>query len=258
MRARSTLFTLYTEFFPKEGRARVRDLVRMMAILGFSEAAVRAALSRSAKRGWVRAGREGRVAFYALAPRIRWQVQQVRRRLYTPPPPWEGGFLLLLPREPKDRGARERFRRELLLLGFASVRNGAYLGLGEERALGELLGFYRLEATLFRAEPLALQEVLRAFPLEEALGGYRALLAGPLPQDPDPEEAFAALVRLVHEWRKNLFRDPGLPPALHPLAQAIAEARAHLLERRAWLWQQAAPFLRALGAEASSFSPALR
>ncbi len=258
MRARSTLFTLYTEFYPGSSLARVRDLVRMMALLGFSEAAVRAALSRSAKRGWVLPRRLGRAAAYALSPRVRWQVAQVRRRLYAPPPPWEGGFWLLLPREPKDRGERERFRRELLLLGFASVRNGAYLGLGEEEALRELLGFYGLEASLFWAEPRALEEVLEAFPLEEALRGYRALLAPPLPQDLAPEEAFRALVGLVHAWRKLLFWDPGLPPGLHPLAQGIAEAREGLMARRAWLWGRAMPFLNGLGVEASSFSPALR
>jgi phenylacetic acid degradation operon negative regulatory protein len=30
------------------------------------------------------------------------------------------------------------------------------------------------------------------------------------------EEAFAVRSRLVHEWRKFLFRDPGLPRALLP------------------------------------------
>ena len=33
----------------------------------------------------------------------------------------------------------------------------------------------------------------------------------------DPEEAaYAARFRLVHEWRKFLFTDPGLPPELLP------------------------------------------
>ena len=34
--------------------------------------------------------------------------------------------------------------------------------------------------------------------------------------DPADEEAFAVRSRLVHEWRKFLFRDPGLPATLLP------------------------------------------
>ena len=79
MRARSTIFTLFVEYVYPERAARVRDLVAMMSALGFSEMAVRAALSRSAKRGWVVPKREGRAAYYALSDRVYWQVRQVRR-----------------------------------------------------------------------------------------------------------------------------------------------------------------------------------
>jgi phenylacetic acid degradation operon negative regulatory protein len=37
--------------------------------------------------------------------------------------------------------------------------------------------------------------------------------AGP---EPDDEQAFATRFRLVHEWRKFLFLDPGLPRPLLP------------------------------------------
>ncbi len=37
------------------------------------------------------------------------------------------------------------------------------------------------------------------------------------PSTPSPDEAaFAARFHLVHEWRKFLFADPGLPPELLP------------------------------------------
>ena len=47
MRARSYLFTLYMEYLYPENRAWVGDLIRWMELLGFSEPAVRAAVSRS-------------------------------------------------------------------------------------------------------------------------------------------------------------------------------------------------------------------
>ncbi len=40
--------------------------------------------------------------------------------------------------------------------------------------------------------------------------------AGRLRADPADEQAFAVRSRLVHEWRKFLFRDPGLPATLLP------------------------------------------
>lgn len=244
MRARSTLFTLYMEYVYPEAKASVGDLIAMMEALGFSEAAVRAALSRSAKRGWVVPLREGRRAYYALSPRVYWQVEQVRRRLYGPPRPWDGRLLLVLPEGPKDRGIRERFRREMALLGFGSLQSGVYVGLGVDlEATRALLGFYRLEASLFRAEPIgSLEGILKVFPLEAALSRYQALLSTLSAVPQDPLEAFRLLTRLVHELRKVLFLDPGLPEGLGP----DLGARRELLGYREALRSRAEPFLRGL------------
>ncbi|MFX9254321.1 hypothetical protein ABTO10_19130, partial [Acinetobacter baumannii] len=62
--------------------------------------------------------RRGRIAYYALSNRVYWQVRQVRRRLYEARTSWDGRFLLVLPEGPKERGERERFRREMALLGY--------------------------------------------------------------------------------------------------------------------------------------------
>ncbi|AFV77002.1 phenylacetic acid-responsive transcriptional repressor [Thermus oshimai JL-2] len=247
MRARSTIFTLFLEYVYPERQAPVRALVRMMAALGFSEAAVRAALSRSAKRGWVRPVRAGRSAAYALSDRVYWQVEQVRKRLYGAPAPWDGRFLLVLPEGPRVRAERERFRREMALLGFGLLQSGVYLGAGvEEGAASELLGFYRVKGLLFQAEPLSpKEEVLKAFPLEEAARFYRALVFPVAPED--PERAFALLTRLVHEMRKALFLDPGLPEALLPEGFPGLEARRAFLEVRAALYRAALPFLKEVG-----------
>ncbi|MGC8875622.1 PaaX family transcriptional regulator [Thermus sp.] len=252
MRARSTLFTIFLEYIYPDRKAPVGTLVAMMEALGFSEMAVRAALSRSAKRGWVVPQREGRVAYYALSDRVYWQVRQVRRRLYGPLPPWDGSFLLVLPEGPKARGERERFRREMALLGYGSLQSGVYLGVRADlEATRELLGFYGLEATLFRAAHLGpKEEVLRAFPLERALAHYRAFFPFEVPEG--PEEAFRALTRLVHEMRKVLFLDPLLPPEFG--AQGFP--REGFLEARKALYRRALPFLKNLGLPLSDFSPA--
>ncbi|MFN4070666.1 MAG: PaaX family transcriptional regulator C-terminal domain-containing protein [Thermus caldifontis] len=258
MRARSTLFTIFLEYVYPERRAPVRDLIAMMEVLGFSEAAVRAALSRSAKRGWVEPRRLGRLAYYALSDRVYWQVRQVRKRLYDPPSPWDGRFLLVLPEGPKERGERERFRREMALLGYGSLQSGVYLGAGvDPAATRELLAFYGLSATLFRAEHLgAKEEVLRAFPLEEASAHYQALFPQAVPED--PLGAFQALTRLVHEMRKLLFLDPLLPPELLPPDFPGLAAKERFLALREVLYRRAEPFLKGLSLPFSALSPQAR
>ncbi|WP_114313674.1 PaaX family transcriptional regulator [Thermus caldifontis] len=260
MRARSTLFTIFLEYVYPERRAPVRDLIAMMEVLGFSEAAVRAALSRSAKRGWVEPRRLGRLAYYALSDRVYWQVRQVRKRLYDPPIPWDGRFLLVLPEGLRERGERERFRREMALLGYGSLQSGVYLGAGvDPTATRELLAFYGISATLFQAEHLGPKEVvLRAFPLQEASAHYQTLFASLPPAPEDPLLAFRTLTRLVHEMRKLLFLDPLLPAELLPPGFPGPSARERFLALREALYRQAEPFLKGLSLPFSALSPQAR
>lgn len=245
MRARSTLFTLYLEYVFPERRARVKDLVRWMGLLGFSEPAVRAALSRSAKRGWVIPEREGREALYRLSDRVFWQVELVQKRLYGPPPSFSGRLSLLLVQS-LGRKARDRFKTELALLGYGSLMPGVFLSPnGEEGRVRELLAFYHREGLLFQvAAPLEEARAIleKVFPLQEAQARYQELLKRPW-QAGGPEEAFRLLTELVHEARKLLFLDPGLPKELAPEGYLGPSARERFLEKRAALRAEAQPIL---------------
>ncbi len=253
MRARSTLFTLFAEFLWPEGRAPVALLVRWMRALGFSEPAVRAAVSRSAARGWL-IREPGRGAIYRLAPRVRWQVERVRERLYQPPPPWDQKLRLLLYHVPENRrNDRDRFRKELALLGFGTPYPGVWVNPSPRlEAARELVAYYGLEryVELFLAERHSfgpLDRLLAAsYDLEAAHRANRSFLeqAWALPED--PEAAFAELVRLVHARRKLLFADPGLPEELLPADWPGRMVQTVFLGTREELRGRAAPFLSAL------------
>ncbi|HGY10139.1 MAG TPA: PaaX family transcriptional regulator [Oceanithermus profundus] len=254
MRARSTLFTLYTELVYPDDTVWIGQLVHWMERLGFSEPAVRAAVSRSAARGWVIPERKGRRAYYRLSPRVSWQVRQVRRRLYDQGNvEWDGRWRMLAYAVPEAlRSRRDKFRNELVLLGYGTPAPGVWVSpsAGME-ATRELVRFYELDpyVEFFLAERVSGQPVERlierVFHLEEAAHHYRALTAqmDRLPRSPSSEEAFVELVRLVHEMRKVLFFDPGLPPELAPEGFCGREVLERFASERRRLRRAAEPLL---------------
>ncbi len=249
MRARSYLFTLYMEYLYPENRAWVGDLIRWMELLGFSEPAVRAAVSRSVRRGWIIPEKEGRKAFYRLSPRVAWQVERVRERLYGYGAPWDGRWRILVYAVPETkRTVRDRFRNELILLGFGTPAPGVWVSPNASlEAARDLVGFYSLQnyVELFQAERFsntpALKLIEKAFNLEAAQARYRAFLAQKPNQPQNAEEAFVRLTHMIHQARKNLFLDPGLPPELTPPGFLGAQAKERFLQLYQQLSRQANP-----------------
>ncbi len=249
MRARSYLFTLYMEYLYPENRAWVGDLIRWMELLRFSEPAVRAAVSRSVKRGWIIPEKDGRRAYYRLSPRVAWQVEQVRERLYTYGAPWDGKWRILVYAVPEaKRTVRDRFRNELILLGFGTPAPGVWVSPnGSLEAARDLVGFYGLQSyvELFQAERFSstppLELIEKSFNLKAAQARYRAFL-GQKPERPqNPEEAFVRLTHMIHQARKNLFLDPGLPPELTPPGFLGQRAKEQFLDLYDQLSRQARP-----------------
>lgn len=256
MRARSTLFTLYTELVYPGDTVWVGRLVRWMELLGFSEPAVRAAVSRSAARGWIIPERRGRRAYYKLSPRVSWQVRQVRRRLCDGEyDAWDGRWRMLVYAVPEGmRSQRDKFRNELVLLGYGTPAPGVWISpTADLEATAELISYYDLVpyVEVFLAERLGSQPVeelvARTFHLEEAEKRYRQLneRLEAIPANPDPETAFVELIRLVHEARKILFFDPGLPPQLAPSGFCGGTVRDRFVATRKRLRRQAGELVKA-------------
>ena len=249
MRARSYLFTLYMEYL--ENRAWVGDLIGWMELLEFSEPAVRAALSRSVKRGWIIPEKEGRKAYYRLSERVAWQVLRIRERLYGYGAPWDGQWRILVYAVPEaKRTVRDRFRNELILLGFGTPAPGVWLSPnGSLEAVRDLTGFYGLQkyVEVFQSERFSNtpvdQLVAKSYNLEAAQVRYRAFLAQKDSKPESPEEAFIRLTHMIHQARKNLFLDPGLPPELTPKGFLGGQAKEKFLLLYDQLRDKAAPLI---------------
>jgi phenylacetic acid degradation operon negative regulatory protein len=225
MNARSALFDLYGDHLRTRGRsAPIASLVRLLAALDIAAPAVRTAVSRMVRQGWLSPVRLPQGRGYALTARAVRRLDEAGRRIYRDTPDiWDGRWHLLVIQHIPDRARRERLRAGLGYLGYASLDDTTWLSPRPSAELEALFTAEGVRAERFVSEydgdPRGL--VARAWDLdglarayERWIGEAEELLAAyPEPTD---EEAFAARSVLVHEWRKFLFRDPGLPALLLP------------------------------------------
>jgi phenylacetic acid degradation operon negative regulatory protein len=238
MNARSALFDLYGDHLrSRGGSAPVASLVALLAPLGITAPAVRTAVSRMVKQGWLQPVRLAGAAGYALTPKAEHRLDNAAARIYrtTSNDEWDGYWHLIIPDRPNDRAARERLRSGLAYLGYAPLGDGTWLAARPSPELGALLQGERITAEGFLArhqdDDAAL--IRRAWDLNAVGRSYRRWLAeaeelvASLPSAPADEKVFAVRSRLVHEWRKFLFTDPGLPRALLPADWPGDEAAAY-------------------------------
>ncbi|HET6728460.1 MAG TPA: hypothetical protein VFG96_03515, partial [Jiangellaceae bacterium] len=83
MNARSAMFDLYGDHLrSRGGRARVASLVTLLAPLGVSAPAVRTAVSRMVKQGWLTPAKMDGGPGYALTARAERRLQDAATRIY--------------------------------------------------------------------------------------------------------------------------------------------------------------------------------
>lgn len=234
MNARSALFDLYGDHLRvRGGRAPVAALVRLLAPLGVAAPAVRTAVSRMVRQGWLAPVRLAEGPGYALTPRAVRRLDDAAVRIYrTRSEDWDGTWHLLATTLPTERSRRDRLRAGLTFLGYAQLDDATWIGPRWSEEVDLLLETegVRAERFLARHDGDSLGLVRRAWDLEGLSRAYGRWLAdaqqvvGDTTSDPGDEQAFATRSRLVHEWRKFLFLDPGLPRELLPVPWAGEQA----------------------------------
>jgi len=223
--ARSALFDLYGDHLrSRGGRAPIAALVRLLTPLGVSEPAVRTAVSRMVRQSWLVPDRTSGGATYVMTPRAWRRLDQAAERVYRTRPTWDGTWHLVVLEPIGHRGARQRVRSALCFLGYAPLAENTWLAAYASDEVEGVVSGEGGRARTFRAshdgDPQQLASSLwdldrlgRAY--ADWLAQARGITAG-VSAAGDDETAFAARSRLVHEWRKFLFTDPGLPRRLLP------------------------------------------
>jgi phenylacetic acid degradation operon negative regulatory protein len=225
MRARSALFDVYGDHLRSRGdRAPVSSLIRLLDPVGIAAPAVRTAISRMAAQGWLEPVRVTAAPGYRATPRAIDRLTEAASRIYRrAPEPWDGRWRIVFVDLPSDRGARGRLRRELGYLGYAEHAAGVWVCPYDRPEVDDVVaraggGSRHAVAVELDLDPLLTWD-LSGLGASYSMWADAAdmLVRRELDSHEDADEAgFAARFQLVHEWRKFLFADPGLPAELLP------------------------------------------
>jgi phenylacetic acid degradation operon negative regulatory protein len=202
----------------------VAALVRLVAPLHISAPAVRTAVSRMARQGWLAPVRLSDGAGYRLTPRAVQRLRAAAERVYRrDAPPWDGRWHVVVVERVTERAARDRLRAALGYLGYACLEGSTWISPRRSAELDALLAAESLSADSFHASYAGDPRLLvgRAWDVDGLATEYRQWLRRAAEivsahRGPGDEAVFAMRSELVHEWRKFLFVDPGLPAELLP------------------------------------------
>ena len=233
-RLRHLIITVYGLYARHDGGwLSVATLIRLLADLGIDEPAVRSAISRLKRRGILQSRRYGGAAGYqlsaeALAILREGDARIFRRHRATAADGW---VLAVFSVPESERHRRHVLRSELTRLGFGMVAPGVWIVPAHPQdTTAETLRRLELDtyADLFRADHLAFGDpaakVRRWWDLDELERQYDSFIRaheaalrrweqdGP----PGEPEAFAGYVRVLTDWRRLPYLDPGLPAELLP------------------------------------------
>jgi phenylacetic acid degradation operon negative regulatory protein len=204
----SVLVTVFGDLAREPGREVPSPvLARLGQGMGLSPEAVRTALHRLRKEGWVAVRRQGRHSLYSLTAAGRAQSEAAGPRIYgTEPAP--RAFVVLSP------------------VPGAGVPVGPQLRVAPRPDPAPEALSFPLDAPpdWMRAALLAPETAALARETAERLDALSRALAGlgPLP----PFETAILRVLVVHAWRRVALRLPDLPDAVLPAGDAVAAARA--------------------------------
>lgn len=223
MHARSAVFDLYGDHLhARDGWAPIAGAVRLLGALEVSPPAVRTAVSRLVREGWLASQTRDGQRGYRTTPRAIERLDAARRRIYRTRPPAEEDWHLVVLERPAARAARERLAAAMTYLGYARLAPLTWLAPRPSEELASLLSTEGVRATTMQVLPGSDAHQLAGslWDLDGLGRQYQSFLgrvgAQGTPPVWDTREAYRRRSELVHAWRTFLFLDPGLPPHVLP------------------------------------------
>lgn len=201
-------------------------LTRIITPMGIKPEAIRVALHRLRKDGWIESARSGRISVHFLTQFGRSQSAAVTPRIYARDASAPRDWHLLIA---EDGAGQNALEEALLLPEYTSINRTTALGLGHTtRGSDDLLV---VTASSFKA-PRWLQARLFPVDLVQACQQLDATLAdiGLPPDTLTPSQVATLRTLVVHHWRRIALRHPELPDNLRPQDWAGDSCRARVFQ----------------------------
>ncbi len=245
-------------------------LVELVSQFGITTASARVALSRLARRGFLRLARSGRNTSYGLTEVAAEFLQEGGRQIFsfgTPSAPWDGRWRWVAFSVPEhERRLRHLLRARLRFAGYAPLYDGVWVTPRDRiaQAIRAIEDLDVPQATVFIGEvagdvtgggdPVSAWDVaaLRG-QFESYVRRFAPVLEQARAGRIEPADALVHHFYMVDEWLQISLEDPDLPDELLPARWPRDDARALFVELHDLIAPLGALFVReALVASAPS------
>lgn len=230
IKPRSWLFDLFGDYVEHRDRELwTGNIIALGAEFGLTERAIRSALLRLQRDGWIRVRRAGSRSFYGLTNAGRQLIDTGRERIMRGPEhDWDSRWVVLTYTIPESqRELRDRLRTELGWLGFGGLGSGLFVSPHDRRdELVDLARRHGLDQQMivFRANHVWPGDnrllAARCWDLQGLNARYVEFLRAFEPfrnvGQLSDRECLVVRFRLIGAYRRFPFLDPGLPRELLP------------------------------------------
>lgn len=237
LNTRSMIFTIYGDYIRHYGNEIwIGSLIQLLKEFGHNEQSVRAAISRMNKQGWVSARKKGNKSYYFLTEQGVDRMDEAAKRIFKlQPEKWDGKWRMFMYTIPEEiRSIRDELRKELVWSGFGLLSNSFWISPNiQEKQVQHIIDKYGIKEYVhyFQCEYKGPHEnrklVVDCWDLDNINERYEVFISHYSQKyvidknkidkgEMTPGECFVERTKLVHEYRKFLFVDPGLPEELLP------------------------------------------
>lgn len=237
LNTRSMIFTIYGDYISHYGNEIwIGSLIKLLKEFGHKDQAVRAAISRMSKQGWVDSRKEGTKSYYFLTNIGVARIEEAANRIFKlQPEKWDGKWRMLIYTIPEEkRHLRDELRKELIWSGFGTISNSVWISPNNLlKQVNSLIDKYNIHdyIDVFQSDYKGTQGneklVYNCWDIDDINKQYEEFIEfysqkyiidrnQIKKEEMSDAECFVERTKLVHQYRKFLFIDPGLPEELLP------------------------------------------
>ncbi len=241
LRVWSVIITVFGDsVMPRGGVVSASALSAIVDRLPIRAEALRVALHRLAKDGWIIRRRTGRNSHYALSENGRTRFLPASLRIYAREPSLSGPWRIVALKEPwhPETKMSEAGFLQLSPTLFLAPQQAGQLPAGAEAVIGDLYHLPNWARAVLAPEPLWRDYSRLHSVLSEQMNAFKTAV-----EEAEAPDAVALRTMLVHHWRRLLLRHADLPEEVMPMNWPGEECRSMVLTLYKALSRNADPWL---------------